>query len=631
MEGDPEGREDDEGKAGANLEELRGRLRQKYPENLVENPGRDKKQTHREPEDGQSNREISESGLDETKEYREYLRQKYKATPSNPEKITRSQGVPGRKETTAKAEALDGSKPERLREESRKKHIWAERGDWQDPRRPSEDSSRHDEGKRLEKATKIDRVPRTTDSQEPHTTVHNADEKPAAERDTSNPKSSLDEHLQTDPEQSRRLPEHLMDYYSKIYSDNPKNSSPTIMSRARERPADSGSVVRFELPTRYVAERLGVTFDKGRLYRIRGLVQDKEDPQRTGWNFEIYRVGREDLKLRIHLPNRYHKMVTPGEFYKITVDAVEEVKTIDDPRKISSLVQHGANWSPLRRQESEIRSSESMLRQSAEKNNTSKQQVETDELRELRAKQIEWKTVAAWMDTEGYLYTKEGRQRRYELVIKQTEAEPLRAIQRFLREQGMDGCKVKWRVDSHYTAGGIFELKVKSVRDLDRIISNTEPFLLTPTRRNQYERYRQRRQEAKGKIEFNQFHSRIPNHSDSIDWKVIATWIDAEGNLNTRERPRNNRDYRLDISQSDRAPLEILCSFLNHEGIKAKVVNRPHESYSLQVTTVSDLDKIVSRTESFLMRDDKRLQFEQYKSRRMRIPRRGPRPKPFPT
>lgn len=195
----------------------------------------------------------------------------------------------------------------------------------------------------------------------------------------------------------------------------------------------------------------------------------------------------------------------------------------------------------------------------------------------------------------------------------------------------MDGCKVMWRIDPHYTAGGIFELKVKSIRDIDRIISNTEPFLLTSIRRSQYERYRQRRQEAGSKIEFNRYESGTQFNSEWKDWKVLATWIDAEGNLSTRERPAKNRDYCLDVSQKEKAPLESLSSFLNLQGIKARVVSRPHEGYSLQVSRVSDIDKIVSRTEPFIIREDKKLQFEKYKNRRKRTPRRGPRPKPFST
>jgi len=96
------------------------------------------------------------------------------------------------------------------------------------------------------------------------------------------------------------------------------------------------------------------------------------------------------------------------------------------------------------------------------------QQTEIGEKRELSAESTEWKTVAAWMDTEGYLYTKEGRRRRYELVIKQTEAEPLKAIQRFLQEQGIVGCKVKWR-------------------------SRTESFIIREDKKLQFEKYKSRR------------------------------------------------------------------------------------------------------------------------------------------
>jgi hypothetical protein len=453
----------------------------------------------------------------------------------------------------------------------------------------------------------------------------------------------------TNHEHNQELPEYLTDYYSKIYSDDAKSRTLTILSRACERPIGSDRVIRFELPTRYLETRSGTTFHENRLYRIIGKVESKGDAERTGWNFEVYRVGKEHVKLRIYLPKRYHNEVTVGNFYRITVHSVQEMKLIDSPRKIASLVQHGANWSPLRSQTSEIRPNEVLPHQASKQDNirnqltagahfqksevaAKNQQIEIGEKRELSAESTEWKTVAAWMDTEGYLYTKEGRRRRYELIIKQTEAEPLKAIQRFLQEQGIDGCKVKLRSSSHYTTGGTYELRVRAIRDIDKILSHTERFLLTPIRKDQYERYRQRRQEAQGKIEFNQKNdSRTQNHSDWIDWKIVATWIDAEGNLNTRERSRNKRDYRLDISQSDKAPLESLSSFLNREGIKAKVVNRPHESYSLHVTTVSDIDKIVSRTEPFIMREDKRLQFDRYRSRRTRTPRRGPRPKPFST
>jgi hypothetical protein len=70
--------------------------------------------------------------------------------------------------------------------------------------------------------------------------------------------------------------------------------------------------------------------------------------------------------------------------------------------------------------------------------------------------------MAAWMDTEGYLYTREGWQRRHMLVIKQTEAAPLQEIQRFLQEQGIDG-------------------------------SRTEPFIMREDKKLQFAKYKSRR------------------------------------------------------------------------------------------------------------------------------------------
>ncbi len=79
-------------------------------------------------------------------------------------------------------------------------------------------------------------------------------------------------------------------------------------------------------------------------------------------------------------------------------------------------------------------------------------------------------------------------------------------------------------------------------------------------------------------------------------------------------------------SQNERVPLENICSFLNREGIRAKVSGEKG-SYSIHVWTVSDVDRIVTRTEPFITTDNKRLEYEEYKSRRTRNPKRGPRPK----
>lgn len=149
-------------------------------------------------------------------------------------------------------------------------------------------------------------------------------------------------------------------------------------------------------------------------------------------------------------------------------------------------------------------------------------------------------------------------------------------------------------------------------------------------RKTQYRRYRERRQEALSLVKFVQAEVKREVPSRWIDWKVVAAWIDGEGNLTTRERGPNksHRDYCLDISQKTRAPLEFIRSFLKCEGIKSKVIRRVNGSYSLQVTSVSDIDLVIKRTLPFIMTDNKKLQYDEYMTRRKRMPKRGPRPKP---
>lgn len=470
-------------------------------------------------------------------------------------------------------------------------------------------------------------------------------------------KASSETESRTDAETKGKhgeLPEYLMDYYSRIYSENPRDNSATILSRACERPTSSGRAVRFELPRRYLEERTGVRFHEGKLYHIRGRIESRGRIEETAWNFEIHRVGTEHLKLRIYLPKEYHSLVTPGDIYKVAIDSIEEKEIAGSPREIARIVRDGASWSRISNRILEVGGKEVPWRKTAQEDDAHNQsivsahmqnsevpatygQVEVDERTELRAKWMDWKTVAAWIDTEGYLYTKEGSRRRYELMISQSEIEPLNEIHGFLRKQGIEGCSVKWTKGSTYTEGGIYQLRVKALGDLDRIVSSTEPFLITSIRNNQFQRYRERRQEATNIVEFKQNPVHREAASEWVDWKVLAAWIDAEGNLGTRNRARtrnrsenkSHRDYCLSISQKERAPLENICSFLNREGINAKIFSGPKESHLIAIRTVSDLDRVVTKTEPFLMTDNKRLQYEEYRKRRMRIPKRGPRPKPF--
>ncbi len=432
--------------------------------------------------------------------------------------------------------------------------------------------------------------------------------------------------------ESGKLSGYLMDYYSQIYSGSLQGGSVSLLSRACERPVASGRAIRFEIPTRYLEELTGVKLERRKLYLIKGGIENHLTEKRTAWKFEIYRFVTSHHKLRIYLPKEYHIGVIPGETYKIVIEAREEKEVPGDSAAISSLVRHGAKWSRLSGGFPDAVSAKAprVGNVSNEAAWSERGILQPRGRNEGQATWIDWKVVAAWMDTEGYLYTREGRRRRYELGIRQSEPEPLRQIQRFFYDQGVKHCSVKWVIDSHYTAGGIYELKLKALEELDTVVAKTKPFLLVPIRKNQYRRYGERRQEAPNKIRFVRMEVKSEVPSKWMDWKVVASWIDGEGNLTTRERGSNggSRDYRLDISQKERAPLEFIRSFLEREGIKAKVKKKANGTHSLQVASVSDIDLIIKRTLPFIMTDNKRLQYEGYMTRRKRMPRRGPRPKP---
>lgn len=416
-----------------------------------------------------------------------------------------------------------------------------------------------------------------------------------------------------------------MDYYSQIYSGSRQGDSVSLFSRACERRVAAGRAIRFEIPRRYLEVLTRTKLSEGKLYLMRGMIQSQPANGQAAWRFEIYRFMTPHLKLRIYLPKRYHGEVVPGATYKVLIGSISERKGPRSSAGIFSFVRHGGTWSRAFNEPSQPPETESR--------NVAVSVVRTFRSQDQsgQAKWIDWKIVAAWIDTEGYLYVKEGRHRKYALAIRQSEPEPLRRIQGFLKVRGITDSSVQWVTSSEYTAGGIYELKLWALRKLDLVVAKTRPFLMVPIRTNQYFRYRQRRKEAPNIVKF--IESQLTTTQDPakwMDWRVVAAWIDGEGNLTTRERGANNshRDYCLDISQKERAPLESILSFLRSKGIKAKVVERRHDTNSLQVTSVSDIDRVVKETLPFMMTDNKRMQYEEYETRRIRAPKRGPRPKP---
>lgn len=144
----------------------------------------------------------------------------------------------------------------------------------------------------------------------------------------------------------------------------------------------------------------------------------------------------------------------PGEIYRLVIESIEEKDVPRDSEQIFSLVRHGGKWSRLSNRitiaEEKNRPNQKSRRigdagnqhatsQSVWASTVTKSPIAASRQGERDANRrdwINWKVVAGWMDTEGYLYTKEGRRRRYCLAIKQNEPEPLIHIQRFFHDQG---------------------------------------------------------------------------------------------------------------------------------------------------------------------------------------------------
>lgn len=266
-----------------------------------------------------------------------------------------------------------------------------------------------------------------------------------------------------------KLPSYLKLYYSQIYSGSLQGDSITILSRACERPVASGRAIRFEIPNKYLEELSGIRLLKGRLYLISGKIESQFAYQQTSLKFEIYRFVTANLKLRIYLPKEYHDWVISGETYKIVIEAIIVQEAPRNPAGIFSLVRYGGKWSRLSIDSLDATRTKATVNDSRLGVKASKSAAWPKSTRGLRepksrggilvlrglagqAKWIDWKVVAAWMDTEGYLYTKEGRLRRYELAIRQSEPGPLREIQRFLHDQGIKHLfrKMGYRLSIHH-------------------------------------------------------------------------------------------------------------------------------------------------------------------------------------
>lgn len=112
---------------------------------------------------------------------------------------------------------------------------------------------------------------------------------------------------------------------------------------------------------------------------------------------------------------------------------------------------------------------------------------------------VDWRTFGVWVDTEGHTSSvvarmkkneKVGLRRDHELAIYQDEKEASETLADFLVRSGLS--KPYFYLDEKT---GVWSLKVYRVEDIEGIIEEIEPFILTRKKRERIERFRRFRSE----------------------------------------------------------------------------------------------------------------------------------------
>lgn len=110
---------------------------------------------------------------------------------------------------------------------------------------------------------------------------------------------------------------------------------------------------------------------------------------------------------------------------------------------------------------------------------------------------VDWKTLAAWLDTEGSIISRIVRRirnrirrsRAHGVSITQKDKRQLKILAEFLRRQGINP---KMRCIAPVKG---WELQVNRIVDIEKIIRRTEPDLITPKRLQQVARFKRMRAE----------------------------------------------------------------------------------------------------------------------------------------
>lgn len=121
----------------------------------------------------------------------------------------------------------------------------------------------------------------------------------------------------------------------------------------------------------------------------------------------------------------------------------------------------------------------------------------------LAREAVDWKMFGVWLDTEGSISSvitrmrkgdRIGRRRDYEIGIYQDEKEVVKSLQGFLIKSGISS----YLYENRRT--GVWALKVYRIKDIERIIQECEPYLLTQKKHSQIEKYKRFRNDTYKRI-----------------------------------------------------------------------------------------------------------------------------------
>ena len=188
----------------------------------------------------------------------------------------------------------------------------------------------------------------------------------------------------------------------------------------------------FRIRNSLFEEKTGMNVEEMRDYVIRGHIQGVGDIQKT-----LHRCATgQDIP--IYVPAKLQDKVEVGKKYTITIDSIEKLP----PRR--------GFWEG---------------RQDSNKINW------------------DWKEVASWVDTEGWIGSKVGHGR-YAAFVCQKERGMLDGLGEFLAAQGLEP-KLRFNKND-----GVYQVGVSGAEQAALVVKNIEPYIRTVNKQEQIERFK---------------------------------------------------------------------------------------------------------------------------------------------